>query len=162
MKWRHAWNSHLEQAFSSVPKVKKQTDEKAWTVQRQVLRLKLKIPCLLRARWKISSCDYRSTSSRVSWLQDWRNTSIVLQMNTILWKVEELGMNASAGHTWNSQDALGTKLNSVKKEMFLIWSNLEAKTKKVNLIQAKSLRAWFWGTTIWGNLTTSRLYQRPK
>ena len=32
--------SHFEQAFSSVPKVKKQTDEKAWTVQRQVLRLK--------------------------------------------------------------------------------------------------------------------------
>ena len=36
-----------------------QSDEEAWTVWRPVLRLKLKIPCLLRARWKISSCDYR-------------------------------------------------------------------------------------------------------
>ena len=39
-------------------KWKTQIDGKAWTVQRPVLRLKLKIPCLLRARWKISSCDY--------------------------------------------------------------------------------------------------------
>ena len=33
--------------------------KKAWTVWMPVLRLKLKIPCLLRARWKISSCNYR-------------------------------------------------------------------------------------------------------
>ena len=38
--------SDLEQAYSSVPKVKKQTDETAWTVWRPVLRLKLNIPCL--------------------------------------------------------------------------------------------------------------------
>ena len=36
-------------------------------------------------------------------------------MNSILQKVEELGLNASAGHTWNSQDAPGTKLNSGKR-----------------------------------------------
>ena len=33
-------------------------------------------------------------------------------MNSILQKVEALGLNASAGRTWNSQDAPGTKLNS--------------------------------------------------
>ena len=63
-------------------------------------------------------------------------------------------MNASAGHTWNSQDALGTKLNSVKKEA--IWRHYPKRW----ISWAKSLRAWFWGTTTWGNLTTSRLYQQ--
>ena len=29
MKWRYARNCHFEQAFSSVPKVKKQTDGKS-------------------------------------------------------------------------------------------------------------------------------------
>ena len=32
--------------------------------------------------------------------------------NYILWKVEEMGLTASAEHTSNSQSALGTKLNS--------------------------------------------------
>ena len=163
MKWRHARNSHLEQAFSSVPKVKKQTDEKAWTVQRQVLRLKLK---------SIAYCEQDEKYRRViidiipcvveEQLLLWRKGKNVQgcatqnsdPMNTILWKVEELGMNASVGHTWNSQDALGTKLNSVKKEA--IWRQ---KPKRWTS-WAKSLRAWFWGTTIWGNLTTSRLYQQ--
>ena len=68
--------------------------------------------------------------------------------------VEELGLNASAGHTWNSWDASGTKLNSGKKEA--IWSNFPKRWTS----SAKSLRAQFGGTTTWGNLTTSRLYQQ--
>ena len=36
-------------------------------------------------------------------------------MNSILRKVEELGLNASAGHTCNSQDASGTKLKFGKE-----------------------------------------------
>ena len=35
-------------------------------------------------------------------------------LNSVLRKAEELGLNASAGHTWNSRDALGTKLKSEK------------------------------------------------
>ena len=54
----------------------------------------------------------------------------------------------------NSQDAPGTKLNSGKKK-----GNLEALSKRWTS-WAKSLRARFWGTATWGNLTTSRLYQQ--
>ena len=36
------------------------------------------------------------------------------QLNSFLRKAEELGLNALAGHTWNSRDALGTKLKSEK------------------------------------------------
>ena len=50
---------HLEQVSSSLPKVKEQTDEKAWRVQRPVPRQKLKIPCLWLTRWKRSTCNYR-------------------------------------------------------------------------------------------------------
>ena len=75
-------------------------------------------------------------------------------MNSILRKVGELGLNASARHIWNSQDASGTKQNSGKKKA--IWRHYP----KRRTSWAKSLRAWFWGTTTWGNLTTSRLYQQ--
>ena len=50
MKCRDARKSHLEQASSSVPKVKTQTDVKSL---------------------KRSSCDYRHPP-RVSWLQVWK------------------------------------------------------------------------------------------
>ena len=76
-------------------------------------------------------------------------------MNSILQKVEELGLNASAGHTWNSQDAPGTKLKFGWKKR-TIWRNYPERWTS----WAKSLRAWFWGSNIWGNLTTSRLYQQ--
>ena len=46
-------------------------------------------------------------------------------MNSILRKVEELVLNASAGHAWNSQDALGTKIEFGKEK-----SILEALSKK--------------------------------
>ena len=75
-------------------------------------------------------------------------------MNSILRKVEELGLNASAGHTWNSWDASGTTLNSGKKKA--IWRHYPKRWTS----WAKSLRARFWGTATWGNLTTSRLYQQ--
>ena len=69
-------------------------------------------------------------------------------------RVEKLGLGASAGDIWNSQDALGTKLNSGNKKA--IWVHYPTKWTS----RAKSLRAGFWGTTTWGNLTTSRLYQQ--
>ena len=75
-------------------------------------------------------------------------------MNSILRKVEVLGLNASAGHTWNSQDAPSTKLNSGKKQA--IWRHYPRRWTS----WAKSLFARFGGTTTWGNLTTSRLYQK--
>ena len=72
-------------------------------------------------------------------------------MNSVLRKAEELGLNASAGHTWNSQDAADTKLNSGKKKA--IWRDYPKRWTS----WAKSLRAQFGGTTTWGNHTTSRL-----
>ena len=51
--------TRMPQAYSSVPKVRKQTDGKVWTVLRPVLRFKLKNICPLRTRWKISSSDSR-------------------------------------------------------------------------------------------------------
>ena len=149
-----------------------------------------------RARWKISSCDYRhhpvcrgSKSgntcihgyrclcrqadgksnlsarskrrySRISCYAEKKKNvqGCVSQnsdpMNSILRKVEELGLNASAGHTWNSWDASGTTLNSGKKKA--IWRHYPKRWTS----WAKSLRARFWGTATWGNLTTSRLYQQ--
>ena len=64
---RTTWNEvEIRKKFSSgskhrlqYRKWKTQTDEKAWTVWRPALWLKLKITCLWWARWKISSCDYR-------------------------------------------------------------------------------------------------------
>ena len=50
-------------------------------------------------------------------------------MNSILRKVEELELNASAGYTWNSPDAHGTKLKFGKEK-----GNLEALSKKMNFM----------------------------
>ena len=60
MKWRDArnsltWSKHTLQ----YRKWRNRLTWKAWTVQRPVLRLKPKIPDLLRTRWKRSSCDSR-------------------------------------------------------------------------------------------------------
>ena len=75
-------------------------------------------------------------------------------MNSVQRKAEELGLNASTGHTWNSQDAPGAKLISGTKKG--IWRHYSKRWTS----WAKSLRAQFGGTTTWGNLTTSRLYQQ--
>ena len=56
-------------------------------------------------------------------------------MNSILRRVVEMGSNASAGHTWNSRDAPGTKLNSGKKKT--TWRNYPKRWTS----WAKSLRA---------------------
>ena len=92
----------------------------------------------------------QGTQRSVAILKEKKTSKVVylktqIQWISILRKFEELGLNASAGHTWNSLDAPGTKLNSDPKR----WSSW-----------AKSLRARFWGTTTWGNLTTSRLYKQ--
>ena len=50
-------------------------------------------------------------------------------MNSVLRKAGELGLNASAGHTGKSQDALGTKQKYGKEK-----DNLEILSKKVNLM----------------------------
>ena len=58
-------------------------------------------------------------------------------MNSILRKARELELNASAGHTWNSQDAPGTKSNSGKKRA--IWRHCPKRWTS----WATSLRASF-------------------
>ena len=55
---------------------------------------------------------------------------------------------------WHSQDAPDARLNSGKKKA--IWRHYP----KRRTSWAKSWRAQFGGTTTWGNLTTSRLYQQ--
>ena len=50
-------------------------------------------------------------------------------MNSVPRKAEELVLNASAGHTWNSQDASGTMLKFGKEK-----GNLEAWSKRVNFM----------------------------
>ena len=164
----------------------------AYTVQRLVLWLKLKIPGLWWARWKRSSCDYRHhpvcgyksgnrciygyrcyvdklmvrgnpargrqevTQGAVAILRRKKGAKLCIRSNefysTGSWRNWDL--NPSAGHTWNAQDASGTKQNSEKKKA--IWRHYPKRWTS----WAKSLRAWFWGTTTWGNLTTSRLYQQ--
>ena len=58
-------------------------------------------------------------------------------VSSFLRKDEELGLNASAGHTRNSQDASGTKLKLGKEK-----GNLEAWSKEANLL-SEILRARF-------------------
>ena len=62
-------------------------------------------------------------------------------MNSILRKARGLGLNASAGHTWNSQDAPGTKSNSGKKRA--IWRHCPKRWTS----WATSLRTQFWEGT---------------
>ena len=191
MKWRYARNAHLEQANPSVPKMKKQTDVQSLNGLKASPVTEAENSLSIAGKMK-KIVAWFSTSSRVSWLQVWKQMHSWLlstswrweetqpevekkvlkdqflfwkkvqgcvsqdsdPMNSIQRKVEELGLNASAGHTWNSQDALGTKLSSGKKKA--IWRHYPKRWTS----WAKSLRAQFWGTTTWRNLTTSRLYQQ--
>ena len=69
--------------------------------------------------------------------------------NSIIRKARELGLNASAGHTWNFQDASGTT-----------WIRERRAIRRHHPKRRPSWRARCWGTTTWGNLMTSRLYQQ--
>ena len=60
---------------------------KAWTVQRPVLRWKLRIPCPRLSRWKIVA--QLSTSSRVPWLQVWKQMHSWLSLLVSTWWWEE-------------------------------------------------------------------------
>ena len=139
---------------------------KAWTVYCPVLWLELRKFLTIAGKMK-KTVVWLSTSSRVSWLQVWKqmpswpslpistcwmvrrnpargrkvggtqgSVAILKEKNvkgcvsqnsdptnSIPQKVEELGLKASAGHTWNSQDAPGTKHNSGKKKA--IWRHHE-------------------------------------
>ena len=170
--------------------------EKLWTVWRPVLWLKLKI-LLSNAGKTKNIVVWLSTSSRVSWLQVWKQTHLwrslpvstcwwweetqreveeegtqgavaILKkenvqgcvspdsdpMNSILRKVEELGLNASAAHTRKFSGCTWCKTEFGKER------HLEALSQKVWTSWAKSLRAQFLRRNTWWNLTTSRLYQQ--
>ena len=58
MKWRYSRNSHVEQAHSSVPRVKKQTDENLYSLKSSP-PTKAKNPLSVEGKMKKSSCDYR-------------------------------------------------------------------------------------------------------
>ena len=75
-------------------------------------------------------------------------------MNSILRKAGELRLNASAGHTMKFSGCTWYKTKIREKKA--IWRHYPKRWTS----WAKSLRAWFWRTTTWGNLTTRRLYQQ--
>ena len=75
-------------------------------------------------------------------------------MNPILRKAGELRLNASAGHTMKFSGCTWYKTKIREKKT--IWRHYPKRWTS----WAKSLRAWCWRTTTWGNLTTRRLYQQ--
>ena len=138
-----ARKSRLEQASSSVPIVKTQTDEKIWNSLKAGPATKAKNPLSMVSKMK-KIVMWFFTSSRMSWLQFWKHSWLSLPISTcwrwertqrkveeegtqgavaslkekknvqgcvsqdsdpmssILRKVEELGLNASAEHARNS------------------------------------------------------------
>ena len=139
MKWRYARNSHSEQAYLQYRKWRNRLTGKAWTVSRPALRLKPKMPCLLWARWKRSSCEYRHHPvcrcyksgnrcicgyrclCRQAWR--WKETQRSCyserkkkRARLCISRLRSNEFHSTAGHTWNSQNALGLKLNSGKKK----------------------------------------------
>ena len=194
MKWRYARNSHLEQAYSSLPKVKKQTDGKkleqskgqSWKNSLSMMGKMKKIVAWL------------PTSSRVSWLQVWKQmhswlslpiwtcwrweaTSArgrekkVLKDKLLFWGKKEskvlylktqIPWMLSSTESWRiGIERFGTHHEILRMHLVQDWIR-ERKKQSGGIIQkgwtswAKSLRAQFGGTTTWGNLTTSRLYQQ--
>ena len=118
-----ARRSHLEQASSSVPKVKEQTDVKSSNSQLSMVG-KMKISssdcrhhpvcrgyrsgnrciCGIRCLHRhAEGASARGTQGAVAILRDKRVQGCVSQnsdpMNSILWTARELGLNASAGPT---------------------------------------------------------------
>ena len=157
MKWRYARNSPEASILFST-----ESEETDWrksfdSLKKPVLWLKLKIPCLLRARWKISShncrhhpmcrgyksrnrciygrrCLFRHadekkpsarsrkavTQEAAAILREKKSPRMCISKlrsnefySSETWR--KLGLNASAGHTWKSQEAPGTKLEFGKE-----------------------------------------------
>ena len=197
MKWRDARNSHLEQAYSSGPKVKTQADVKSLYSLKACPVTKAKkilvycgqdekdrhvildiIPYVVgtspetdafmaivvyfdmlmvtrnpargrRRMYSWSSCYYvKKKRFKVVYLKT------QIQWVAIFRKVEELGLNASAGHIWNSQDAPGTKLKFGKEK-----GNLEALSKRSH---ERNPHAFYWGPTTWGMYQQSSVEFGPK
>ena len=67
--WRYARNSHLEQAYPSVPKVKKQTDGKSLNSLKASPETRAQNNSLSMVGKMKKIVAQLSTSSRVSWLQ---------------------------------------------------------------------------------------------
>ena len=70
-KWRNARRSYLEQASSSVPKVKEQTDVESSNSPKASLATGAKNPLSMAGKMK-KIVVWLSASSRVSWLQVWK------------------------------------------------------------------------------------------
>ena len=147
-----------EQASSSGPKVKEQTDVKSSKSQKTSLATRAKIPFLWRAKCKRSSCDYRhppvchtfKSGNRCIHGQRClvrnadvrRNPVAVLRRKvqgcasrnsdpkkSILRKAGQVRLNASARHTIKFSHALGTKFEFGKEN-----GNVEEFSKKVNIM----------------------------
>ena len=71
MKWTDARNSHQEQAYSSVPKVKTQTYGKSSNNLKASPVTKAEHPLSIAGKMQMFVVRL-STSSRVSWLQVWK------------------------------------------------------------------------------------------
>ena len=171
--------------------------EKVWTVERPVLRpvlrLKQEIPCLWRARWKISSyrlhpvCRGYKSGNRC--IHDYR--CLCRQADG------KSNLSARSRRRYSRISCYLVKKTSkvvylkTQRQWILFYGKLKnwdwtlrrdtPEIPRMHLVQnwiwerkrqsgggipkrwtswAKSLRARFWGTTTWGNVTTSRLYQQ--
>ena len=134
MKWRDTRNSHLEQAYSSAPKVKKQTDVNS-------LNSLLASPTT-RAENSLSIADkmkkivvWLSASSRVSWLQVWKqmHSWLSLPMTTSWW--------------WEQPQREVEK--KVLKDQLLFWKKKKSKVVNVKIqiqwiLFHGKLKNWDW------------------
>ena len=113
-------------------------------------------------RWKETQREFEKKKVLKDQLVFWKKKNVqgcVSQnsdpINSILRKVEDLGLNASAGLTRKFSGCTWYKTEFGKEK-----GNLESLSKKVNFMSEILARFFFWGTTAWGNVTTSRLYQQ--
>ena len=121
----------------------------------------LSLPISTCWRWEATSARGREKKVLKDELPFWgkKESKVVYLKTQIQWiqfygKLKNWDWTLRRDTTWNSQDAPGTRSNSGKKKA--IWRHYPKRWTS----WAISLRAQFGGTTIWGNLTTSRLYQQ--
>ena len=112
-KWRNARRSYLEQASSSVPKVKEQTDVESSNSPKASLATGAKNPLSMAGKMK-KIVVWLSASSRVSWLQVWKQMRLwhAFPISTCWW--------------WEVTSARGRE-KKVLKEQLLFWGKKESK-----------------------------------
>ena len=188
MNWRYVRKSHLEQAYSSVPKVKKPTDVKSLNSVKASPATEAKNPLSLVGEMK-KFVVWLSTSSRVSWLHGNRcihgyrclfrhahgerkpsASSKRRRYSRISCYCERKTSQRLCISRLGSNEFYSTESWRIGIERFcgthqkilgvhLVQNWIRDYPKKVNLMSEILARPVLRRNT-WGNLTTSRLYQQ--